>query len=50
MVSVALTHDDLDQGLATFSLLQAALAICVFVEGSRKKLIMSWTVSETVLF
>jgi hypothetical protein len=33
---------------ATFPSPRAALAIYIFVEGRRKKLIMSWTVSETV--
>jgi hypothetical protein len=38
----------LKQGSATFPLPRTTLAIHIFVEGRRKKLIMPWTVSETV--
>jgi hypothetical protein len=38
----------LKQGSATFSLPRTALAIHIFVEGRRKILIMSWSVSEIV--
>jgi hypothetical protein len=37
----------LKQGLATLSLLQAALAIHILIEGHRKKKLL-WTVYETV--
>jgi hypothetical protein len=48
-VITAVTHlSCVEQVLATFSLPQAALAIHIFVEGRREKLIMSCAVSETV--
>jgi hypothetical protein len=36
------------QGWEIFSLPRAALAIHIFFEGRRKKLIISWTVSESI--
>jgi hypothetical protein len=38
----------LAQWSAKFSLPRTAFAIHIFVEGPEKKLIMSWTVNETV--
>jgi hypothetical protein len=45
---VVYTGHHVDQGSAIFSLPRAALAIHIFVEGCRKKLIMPWTETETI--